>query len=330
MIQAKRTMKATKTMRGSTTSKRLKSSSPRKMAKNKKSLSAKTPSAPKTKTRKILKSCVVITGASSGIGLEFADYYVSTQAEHNCTVVLVSSNRKKLEKTKTLFLNKYPQSSIVIQVLDLSKNSAAQSLIAMCVQKKMHPRVLINNAGIGHIGKFNAMSREELRRLMMLNMNTLTELTYLFLGQMKRREDEGLVINIASTAAFQPMPYFALYAATKAFVLSLTDALAEEYRDENVRFLTVCPGPVRTNFFERAMETSGTTTPTARLIDFFRANKARSPGDVVQSTMRAVKKGTVGMHVDGKFNRILVSLTAWVPYRLRPKLTVKFFKKLMP
>lgn len=192
----------------------------------------------------------LITGASSGIGSDLAELF----ARDGFNLILVARSTERLEKLARELASKYSvHARIVTQ--DLSEPGAAENLI-----RKLAPQsgkddlgidVLINNAGFGMQGNFWKIPVETHRQMMQLNMITLTELTQLILPEMIRR-GQGRILNVASTAAFQPGPFLAVYYATKAFVLSFSEALANELTGTGVTVTTLCPGPTQTEFLQTA------------------------------------------------------------------------------
>lgn len=186
---------------------------------------------------------IIVTGASQGIGAGFAE----ALAERGKHLILVARNRVKLEALAASLRDKY---GVCVEVLvkDLALTTSAAEAAAHCAAFRIDG--LINNAGIG-LG--NDFSREPLDRVVeMLNLNvvTLTALTHLLIPNL--RKTFGVIINLASTASFQPVPHMAVYAATKAYVLHWSEALNAELRAEGIYVLTLCPGAIATGFFNAA------------------------------------------------------------------------------
>ncbi|MCM3790738.1 SDR family oxidoreductase [Domibacillus indicus] len=186
-----------------------------------------------------MNKTALITGASGGLGLEFAKIFA--EAEYN--LVLVARSREKLEA----FADAYPDTEMKLIVKDLGRPGAAKEVADEVHRSGIHIDVLINNAGFGLFGPFDELSLEKQTEMMQLNVITLTELTHCFLPGM-REQNSGRILNVASTAAFQPGPLMAVYFATKAFVLSFSEALAEELSATNITVTALCPGPTKTNF----------------------------------------------------------------------------------
>jgi len=189
---------------------------------------------------------VLITGASSGIGEAFA--HVAAGEGH--PLILVARSEAELHRVRGVVIARYAVPVSVI-VLDLGKPGAADTLANELEARKLDADIVINNAGFGLIGKAADLSREEQLRMIDLNVRGLADITLRFLPQMLARGSGG-IINVASTAAFMPGPNMAVYFASKAFVVSFTDALYEETKGTGVTLTTLSPGPVETDFQRRA------------------------------------------------------------------------------
>ena len=188
---------------------------------------------------------VLITGASSGIGLELAHLF----ARDGYRLVLVARNRGALRELGDDLQSRYSV-TVRISPRDLAHPAAPNELYQELQEAGIVLDVLVNNAGFGGGGPFLATDWSNEAEMMQVNMVALTHLTKLFLPQIRARE--GKVLNVASTAAFQPGPFMAVYYASKAYVLHFTEALAEELRGTGVTVTCLCPGPVKTNFQKRA------------------------------------------------------------------------------
>lgn len=217
----------------------------------------------------------IITGASQGIGAEFARQLA--QRKHN--LVLVARSREKLVELSEELSARNGIEAMPLAV-DLSESHAAAQVAGFVSSRGLQPRWLINNAGFGRAGTFDTIDLDATHRMIMLNVSALVELTHLLLPQL-RLNREGAIINVASIAGFQPLPHMAVYGATKAFVLSFSEALAEELRVADVRVLALCPGPVATNFGEAGNLRTSTF------------EKGQSAQDVVARALSAVERGRV-------------------------------------
>jgi len=190
------------------------------------------------------KPVALITGASAGIGFEMAKIF----AVRGYDLVVVARTAKKLKEIHT----QIPAHTIVTDIpLDLSLPNAAAKLFAATQKKKLKVDVLVNNAGFGSNGRFVELDRKNELQEIDLNVRTLTELCH-FYGKEMAARGTGKILNVASTAAFQPGPYMAVYYATKAYVLSFSEAIMEELKPKGVRVSVLCPGPTHTAFVERA------------------------------------------------------------------------------
>lgn len=187
-----------------------------------------------------------ITGASGGIGEEFARLL----AAEGHDLILVARSEEKLARLK-VDLEQAHLITCHIMTADLAAPGAAAKLVGEMEQRGLASDVLINNAGFGTYGPFLDIDLAPQRGMLDLNIVALTELTHLLARGMKSR-GTGRILNVASTAAFQPMPIMAVYAATKAFVLSLSEALANELAGTGVTVTCLCPGPTATGFQDRA------------------------------------------------------------------------------
>ena len=179
----------------------------------------------------------LITGGSGGIGKEIAKLF--QRAGYH--LVLVSLSQDELDACKDSFNGH----SVRYWCMDLGLHDSAETLFNRCQQESVVVDVLINNAGFGLFGEHCDLNYDRLQSMLNLNMNTLANTCYLFGQQMKLR-GAGTIINIGSTASFQPLPYMAGYAATKAFVVSFSAAFSEEMSQHGIDVICVCPGTTRT------------------------------------------------------------------------------------
>ena len=179
----------------------------------------------------------LITGSSGGIGEDFAVAF----AKRKANLVLVARREDKLAQLRTRLLESHPGLTIDIITADLSVPGSAAELATKVGSLGRRIDILVNNAGVGLHGDFVTQGVAENSAQIQLNCVTLVELTGLFLPAMTKA-GRGLVINVASTAAFQPTPSMAVYGATKAFVLSFTEALWQETKSTGVRVFALCPG----------------------------------------------------------------------------------------
>lgn len=239
----------------------------------------------------------LITGASSGIGEVFA----RKLAARGRNVLLVARSEDKLI---TLCNELGRSNSIRAQyvALDLSQPESPAHLFEEAEKRGMTVDMLINNAGFGSMGDFAGLDLDRELNMIDLNIKSLLELTYRFLAPMRERR-QGAIINVASTAGFQAVPFMATYAATKAFVLSFSEALWEENRPHGIRVMALCPGVTDTNFFEAARGHK----PPARV--------SQTPEDVVETALRGIAHGKSHI-ISGWTNRAMMEAERLAPRSL--------------
>ncbi len=225
---------------------------------------------------------VLITGASMGIGAEFARQLV----QRGASVVLVARSEDKLARLAAEI------GSAHVIAADLAANGAAGRVYEAVAAKGLEIDVLVNNAGFGLHGRFEELPRASQRDEIDLNVGALVELTHVFLPMIERRQ--GGFIQVASMAGLTPVPYMAVYGATKSFVLSFSAALWAEYRERGVRVMALVPGATDTPFFERSGEAAAAGTKKAR------------PEDVVRDGLDGFAAGKATA-VNGVGNRV----TSW-------------------
>jgi len=188
----------------------------------------------------------LVTGASSGIGRAFA----IELAKKEVNLIITARSENKLEQLAAEIRNEYHVRVLAISG-DLSLKETPGFIFKTVTEKGWEPDILINNAGFGKWSGFLDTSRETYEEMLMLNINALVKLTHFFIPAMLKNKSGG-IINIASTGAFQPCPYIAVYCASKAFVLSFSEALYGEYHPKGVTVTVVCPGNTSTGFQETA------------------------------------------------------------------------------
>jgi short-subunit dehydrogenase len=203
----------------------------------------------------------LITGASGGIGYELAKLFAKDH--HN--VVLVARNAPRLAQFAEELKAQFGISAKAVP-LDLTAAPAPQFLFDQLQREGIAVDILVNNAGYGLFGEFAKISPEENLGQIRLNITALTHLTKLFLGPMIERHS-GKIMNVASTAGFQPGPLMAVYYATKAYVISFSEALANELKGSGVTVTCLCPGPTDTGLQERAGMENTRLVKTLRLMD---------------------------------------------------------------
>ncbi|WP_036476576.1 SDR family oxidoreductase [Myxosarcina sp. GI1] len=255
----------------------------------------------------------LVTGASFGIGKAFARELASKKMD----LVLVARTQNKLQQLATELKDKYAIATEVI-ALDLSEPSAGKTLFDKVTASGLNIDLLINNAGFGDYGAFCDRPLEKQLAMIQLNVSTVVELTGLFLPVMKQRGD-GAIVNVSSIAAFQPIPYMSIYAATKAFILNFTEAIWAENKDSGVRILAVCPGPTESQFYDRADFPDSMAGMNDDNMD--------SPEAVVRETLAALEKGQSTIVTGGIGNQIIVNIPRFIPRDLLVNAVGKQFKQ---
>ena len=239
------------------------------------------------------KGWAVVTGASSGMGLAFA----RELARRGQKVLAVARRRDRLEALAREVAEQ--GGSLVALAADLGTMEGLE-LVVMGLTSLDKIDLLVNNAGIATSGDFQGSSLEKELSAIRLNVDAVMTLTHVVLGEMLRR-GHGTIINIASVVAFQPFPHFAVYAASKAFVLSLTEALAEEVKSSGVRVLALCPGAAKTEMsvFSRNEGLLGKLP-------------SLSADQIVKTALQAVQRRRV-VKIVGWLNRMLVFQNRFLP-----------------
>jgi short-subunit dehydrogenase len=229
----------------------------------------------------------LITGASSGIGAAFARKFAALGRN----VFLVARSEEKLI---TICNELGRMSGIRAQyfALDLTEPDAPSRLFEETRKRGLEIDMLVNNAGFGSMGYFEKLDLARELEMIQLNATALVDLTYRFLLPMRARK-QGTIINVASTAGFQPVPFMATYAATKAFVLTFSGALSEENRPFGIHVMALCPGVTETNFFEAAK------------MDRPPMRGSQTPEEVVETAIRGLKRKK-SVIISGWPNRLTV------------------------
>jgi short-subunit dehydrogenase len=244
-------------------------------------------------------STALITGASGGIGYELAKLFA--RDHHN--LVLVARSADKLARVAT----ELQAHGVTVKTvaLDLAAPPAPKFLFDQLQREGITTDILVNNAGFGAFGDFAQMPEQEILGQIQLNISALTELTRLFLPPMVQRRS-GRIMNVASTAAFQPGPLLAVYYATKAYVLSFSEAIANELRGSGVTVTCFCPGATHTGFAKRA------GTEKSRL---FKQLGAMNAEKVALDGYRAVMEGR-GVAISGAHNWLVAQSTRFAPRKM--------------
>ncbi len=255
-----------------------------------------------------MKKTVLITGASSGIGLEFAKIF----AKNGYDLVLVARNTAKLQG---LAAELAPTKSEIIS-MDLSDPHAPKKLFEIVTALGLEVDTLINNAGFGDFGNFHESDWTKQAQMLQLNINTLTELTHLFVKPMVARKN-GKILNVASTASFQPGPLMSVYYATKHYVLAFSEAIAEELAPLGITVTTLCPGATASGFQSAAaMEESS----------LVKGKKLPSSEEVALYGYKALQKGKI-VAIHGAMNYLMANSVRFTPRKMVLKIVRKMQEK---
>lgn len=242
----------------------------------------------------------LVTGASLGIGATFAQ----ALAKRKYNLILVARSQEKLEQLAQQLETDHQITTEVI-TQDLTLPNASQTVFDTVTAKGIQVDLLVNNAGFGDYGLFAETSLNKQLEMIQVNIAALTALTHLFLTPMRTRK-EGGIINIASIAGFQPIPYMSVYAATKAFVLSFSEALWAENQDAGITVSCICPGPTETEFFKAANFPTSSATESAK-------NNNASPEEVVETALEGFEKKQATVITGGVVNQVIATLPRLLP-----------------
>jgi short-subunit dehydrogenase len=251
----------------------------------------------------------LVTGASRGLGMAFA----RELAERHLNLVLVARSAGPLQLFASELRRAHPISVIAIEV-DLSLPGASGVLAEQLSKCGVAIELLVNNAGFGLRGEFRGLSLARQLEMLRLNNQAIVELTYSLLPGMLERKQKG-IINVSSTAGFQPIPFASLYSATKAFVTTFSLALEQELRGAGVTVVTVCPGRLcKSQLSEPAQRVRGKW-----------AGVVQTPEEVVSEALRALSNGG-GLTVPGALNKFSVFAQRLIPRKIVPRLVAKMSK----
>lgn len=242
---------------------------------------------------------VLITGASSGIGKALAELF----ARDGYQVVLAARSVDKLEQLATSLRQQYRVSALVVAA-DLEQIDGAQKLHAALKKQGVVLDALVNNAGYGVFGEFKDNQLGSELAMMQLNMNSLVTLSKLFLPDLLARG--GRIMNVASTASFQPGPYMAVYYASKAFVLSFSEAMAAELEGQGVSVTALCPGPTASGFQDKAAMGSSALVNGKKL----------PTSEAVAAVGYAAMQGRQRVVIPGFMNWLMAQSVRFTPRRL--------------
>jgi short-subunit dehydrogenase len=254
----------------------------------------------------------LITGSSSGIGLHLAEEF----ARNGHRTVLVAPIESELRDLARRLLAEGAREPIVI-AKDLEQPTAPQEIFSELQQRGIEIDILVNNAGHGQRGTFNELTIEQDLSMIRLNIESVVRLTKLFLAPMLARK-RGRILNTASVAGFEPGPLLAVYHATKAFVLSLSESLATELEETGVTVTALCPGPTDTDFF-----------PKADMMETRAFQHAMAPQEVAQAGYKACMEGK-RIIIPGGMNKVLVGARRILSSDAQAHMNEKFYQELPP
>ncbi len=262
-----------------------------------------------------LEGChALVTGASAGIGREFARQL----AGRAVTLLLVARRKTRLEELRAELCARHPQLRVEIRTSDLAQQAEVDELLASAIDHEPPIDLLINNAGLGDLGAFATADPAQLDQMMLVNMVALTRLTRGLLPAMIARK-RGAILNVSSSASFLPLANFAVYAATKAYVTSFSEALRSELRGAGVGVTALCPGPVRTEFTDVARRKDQNEAKLGPAFVYVSVEK------VVAAALRGVEAGRA-IVISGaamKVGMALVRLTPMPFLRLASRFSAK-------
>lgn len=246
------------------------------------------------------RQTALITGASAGIGRELVKVF----AEHGFALVIVARRQAELESLADS-LRAAHGIAVTVIASDLTTPQAPQDLFQAVRQRSLDVEVLVNNAGINFHGDFKDIALEDHLKLLQLNITALTALLHLFVRPMVER-GHGRILNVASLGAFQPVPTLAVYAASKAYVLSLSEALAVELSGTGVTVTALCPGFTETAMMDIVSATTGRPTPVPSLL-------IAETAQVAREGYQACMQGEA-VYVSGRVNQLAA---LWMQYQPR-------------
>ncbi|MFL6797285.1 MAG: SDR family NAD(P)-dependent oxidoreductase [Xanthobacteraceae bacterium] len=244
------------------------------------------------------RAVTVITGASAGIGAALAHEF----AAHGHELVLIARREQALNTLADAIAAKGMSRPVVLR-MDVTRIDAVRDIGEALARRSLEPEVIVNNAGFGLLGPAAELDRAQQLAMIDLNIRALTDLSLAFLDTLERRK--GGILNLASLAAFLPGPGMAVYYATKAYVLSFSEALHQELKPKGVRVTAVCPGPVATEFQARA----------GISMDVFPRLLERSAERVAREAYQALKQGR-RVVIPGTPNRLVGALVRFVPRQI--------------
>lgn len=247
-----------------------------------------------------MKQVALITGASSGIGKELAIQF----AKHGIDLILVARSGQKLQELAA-HISTHHKVEVNLLLKDLTQQSECKDVFDWCQARQIVPDYLINNAGFGHLQTFYESPWERQSGMIQLNVYALVYLTHLFLPGMIARKS-GRIMNVASTAAFQPGPFFAVYFASKSFVLSFSEGLSAELKGTGLSITSLCPGPTQSEF---------AAVSKADATNLFKNRRIPTSEEVAIYGYNSMMSGK-RLAIHGSLNRLMVGMIRFIPRKL--------------
>jgi short-subunit dehydrogenase len=253
------------------------------------------------------KGCTaLITGATAGLGSEFAKQLAPVATR----LILVGRREERLGELSASLKKSFPSLCLDTHKADLSLSSERLNLSSWIIREQIPVNLLINNAGLGDLGTFDTAEWERIAPMLEVNVTALTHLTHLLLPMLRAQSPSG-ILNVSSVAGFYPLPEMAVYAATKAYVTSFSEALRMELAPEGIHVTALCPGPVPTEFFDVA----GRNGETIRAMERTHPSLASTPELVVRQALIGLERDKPGV-IPNPLLALLVSGSRLLPFPL--------------
>jgi len=253
------------------------------------------------------KGCTaLITGATAGLGSEFAKQLAPVATR----LILVGRREERLGELSASLKKSFPSLCLDTNKADLSLSSERLNLSSWIIREQIPVNLLINNAGLGDLGTFDTAEWERIAPMLEVNVTALTHLTHLLLPMLRAQSPSG-ILNVSSVAGFYPLPEMAVYAATKAYVTSFSEALRMELAPEGIHVTALCPGPVPTEFFDVA----GRNGETIRAMERTHPSLASTPELVVRQALIGLERDKPGV-IPNPLLALLVRGSRLLPFPL--------------
>jgi short-subunit dehydrogenase len=266
------------------------------------------------KQRFRVKECTaLITGATAGLGAEFARQLAPSASR----LILVGRRKERLEQIVASLRERFPGLKVDAFAADLAVASERERLTGWIIREEIPLNLLINNAGLGDLGPFDTAEWSRLSPMLEVNVTALTHLTHLLLPMLRAQNAAG-ILNVSSVAGFFPLPEMAVYAATKAYVTSFSEALRMELAHDGIHVTALCPGPVPTEFFQVASRAG----ETIRAMDRSHPALASSPDLVVREALKGLEASRPGV-IPNSLLALLVRAVRLIPFPIQ-RMAIRF------